>query len=103
MTKSLLEQLPHIVAEGRRQAERILESLDSRNRGGLLTREWVMPAKDVKARDWLRVQDQARARADYAPPHPGGGLLWNVDAASANPTRPDPTRPDPTRPDPTLR
>ena len=30
MPKSLLEQLPEIVANGRKQAERILESLETR-------------------------------------------------------------------------
>lgn len=32
MPKSLLEQLPKIVAEGRQLAERILESLEGRHR-----------------------------------------------------------------------
>jgi adenine-specific DNA-methyltransferase len=72
MNKSLLEQLPQIVAEGRKQAERILESLDSRNRVGLLTREWVLPAKDTKAQDWLRVDELAASRA-------GAGAQANAD------------------------
>ena len=38
MPKSLLEQLPEIVANGRKQAERILESLESRSRVRLQTR-----------------------------------------------------------------
>ena len=46
MPKSLLEQLPEIVANGRKQAERILESLESRQRVRLQTREVVLPAKD---------------------------------------------------------
>ena len=53
MPKSLLEQLPEIVANGRRQAERILESLESRHRVRLQTREWVLPSKDVSATDWI--------------------------------------------------
>lgn len=53
MGKSLLEQLPGIVAEGKRQAERILEGLEGRRRIGLQTREWVLPARDVAAKDWI--------------------------------------------------
>ncbi|MHB8911743.1 MAG: hypothetical protein ACYC42_03680, partial [Lysobacter sp.] len=53
MPKSLLEQLPRIVADGRRQAERILESLEGPHRVRLRTREWVLPAKDTAASDWI--------------------------------------------------
>ena len=35
MPKSLLEQLPEIVARGRQQAEKILESLEGRHRARL--------------------------------------------------------------------
>jgi adenine-specific DNA-methyltransferase len=52
--KSLLEQLPEIVANGRKVAERILEGLEGRQRVSLQTREWVLPAKDVKADDLFR-------------------------------------------------
>lgn len=38
---SLLEQLPKIVADGKREAERIMERLDSNYRVGLQTRELV--------------------------------------------------------------
>lgn len=61
MPKSLLEQLPDIVKEGRRQAERILESLEGRHRVRLQTREWVLPSKDANATDWI-AQAQRRAR-----------------------------------------
>jgi len=54
MPKSLLEQLPDIVADGRKEAERILESLESRHRVALQTREMVFPAKDALQKDWLR-------------------------------------------------
>lgn len=54
MPKSLLEQLPEIVAKGRQVAERILESLEGRHRVGLQTREWVLPARDSAAADWIR-------------------------------------------------
>lgn len=46
MAKSLLEQLPGIVAAGRRQAAQILEQLEGQNRVSLQTRELVIPAKD---------------------------------------------------------
>ncbi len=53
MAKSLLEQLPEIVANGRKEAEQILESLESRHRVSLQTREWVLPSKDTAAQDWI--------------------------------------------------
>ncbi|AVL98194.1 MULTISPECIES: site-specific DNA-methyltransferase [Microbacterium] len=46
MAKSLLEQLPSIVATGKRQAAQILEQLEGQNRVSLQTRELVIPAKD---------------------------------------------------------
>ncbi|WP_397596990.1 site-specific DNA-methyltransferase [Silanimonas sp.] len=63
MAKSLLEQLPEIVRKGREQAERILESLESRHRVRLQTREWVLPSRDVAAADWIA---QAQRRRDLA-------------------------------------
>ncbi|WP_334177340.1 DNA methyltransferase [Pseudoxanthomonas sp.] len=59
MAKSLLEELPAIVREGRQQAERILESLESRHRVRLQTREWVLPSKDVSAVDWIAQAERA--------------------------------------------
>jgi adenine-specific DNA-methyltransferase len=53
MSKSLLEQLPRIVADGRQQAERILEGLEGRHRVGLQTREWVLPSRDTRDSDWI--------------------------------------------------
>lgn len=58
MAKSLLEQLPDIVTKGRQQAEKILESLESRHRVGLQTREWVLPAKDSAATDWIAANER---------------------------------------------
>ena len=58
MAKSLLEQLPEIVAKGRQQAEKILESLESRHRVGLQTREWVLPARDSAATDWITANER---------------------------------------------
>ena len=69
MPKSLLEQLPEIVKEGRRQAERILESLESRHRVRLQTRDWVLPSKDVSAADWMaqRLRSQPKLLRVVAP------------------------------------
>ena len=53
MAKSLLEQLPEIVANGRKEAEKILEGLEGRHRVNLQTREWVLPAKDSAMQDWI--------------------------------------------------
>lgn len=65
MAKSLLEELPQIVREGRQQAERILESLEGRHRVRLQTREWVLPSRDVSAADWVA---QAQRGAHLANP-----------------------------------
>lgn len=51
MTKSLLDQLPNIVAEGKREAERIMERLGSSYRLNLQTRELVIPSKDSNWQD----------------------------------------------------
>lgn len=48
MSKSLLEELPKIVANGKRQAQQILEQIESRHRVTLQTRELVIPAKDTR-------------------------------------------------------
>lgn len=61
MSKSLLEELPRIVAEGKRQAERILEGLEGKHRVGLQTREWVLPSPDARETDWLAQAQRARA------------------------------------------
>lgn len=53
VTNSLLEQLPEIIREGRKQAEKILESLEGRHRVSLQTREWVLPSKDTRDSDWV--------------------------------------------------
>lgn len=52
-SKSLLEQLPKIVADGKREAESILERLESNYKIGLQTRELVIPSKDSNWRDML--------------------------------------------------
>lgn len=67
MPKSLLEQLPDIVAQGRKEAEKILESIESRHRVSLQTREVVLPAKDSSATDWITAQARADRREVFAP------------------------------------
>ena len=57
--KSLLEQLPGIVAEGKREAERVMERAESNYRLGLQTRELVIPSKDSNWQDLLRQQQKA--------------------------------------------
>jgi adenine-specific DNA-methyltransferase len=63
MSKSLLDQLPSIVAAGKRQAAAILESLEGRNRVTLQTRELVIPSKDTAAADLFRAAKDDRANA----------------------------------------
>ena len=60
MPKSLLEQLPEIVANGRKQAERILEGLESRQRVRLQTREVVL--RRARLGDTAAAQRAARSR-----------------------------------------
>lgn len=67
MPKSLLEQLPEIVANGRKQAEKILENLESRHRVGLQTREVVLPAKDSSVQDWISQQKRNKQNEVFAP------------------------------------
>ncbi len=67
MPKSLLEQLPDIVANGRKQAEKILEGIESRHRVGLQTREVVLPARDTAAQDWVTQQNRNCQREVFAP------------------------------------
>ena len=64
MSTSLIEQLPKIVAEGKKEVERILERLSSPNKLTLQTNEYVLPSKDrsglfrgqakkLNEQDWL--------------------------------------------------
>ena len=89
MAKSLLEQLPEIVAKGRQQAERILESLESRHRVSLQTREVVLPARDSKAQDWIAQQRRNSQHEVFAPGQSsligeGQGQLGAVDQPWVN-------------------
>jgi hypothetical protein len=60
---SLLEQLPKIVADGKREAERIMERLDSNYRVGLQTHELVNPSRDTNAADTFTHFDNTARRA----------------------------------------
>jgi adenine-specific DNA-methyltransferase len=66
MSKSLLEQLPQIVAEGKREAERIMERLESSYRIGLQTRELVIPSRDTNAQDMLLTAERTRQNLNPA-------------------------------------
>jgi len=46
MAESLIEQLPKIVAEGKKEVEKILERLASPNKLSLQANEYVLPSKD---------------------------------------------------------
>ncbi len=67
MPKSLLEQLPEIVAQGRKEAEKILEGIESRHRVSLQTREVVLPAKDSAVQDWVTAHKRSAQREVFAP------------------------------------
>jgi adenine-specific DNA-methyltransferase len=67
MPKSLLEQLPEIVSNGRKQAEKILENIESRHRVGLQTREVVLPARDASVQDWISQQNRRNQSEVFAP------------------------------------
>lgn len=60
MARSLIEELPRIVAEGRKETESILERLSSPYRLGLQTNEYIMPAKD---KNTLSLFDGSRQNA----------------------------------------
>lgn len=85
MPKSLLEQLPEIVANGRKQAERILESLESRSRVRLQTREVVLPARDSAAPDWITQQRRAAAQQEVFAPGQGSLLADPQATLGASP------------------
>lgn len=63
---SLLEQLPKIVADGKREAERIIERLESAYRIGLQTRELVIPSRDSNWQDMFTRTEQWGPNIDPA-------------------------------------
>ena len=76
MSKSLLEQLPEIVANGRKEAEKILEGIENRHRISLQTREWVLPSKDVAATDWITANARQDAFSDHSRAGESDGAAW---------------------------
>ncbi|MGZ8256577.1 MAG: site-specific DNA-methyltransferase [Gallionella sp.] len=69
MSKTLLEQLPEIVSNARKEAERVLENLESRHRVTLQTREMVFPAKDAVQKDLLRQPHTNTVRPELVEGH----------------------------------
>ena len=72
----MLEQLPEIVANGRKVAEKILEGLEGRHRISLQTREWVLPAKDATQADLLRRDARQTALAQSSAGLPQTDKGW---------------------------
>lgn len=60
----MLEQLPSIVADGKREAERVMERAESNYRLGLQTRELVVPSRDSNWQDLFR-QKTPHASASF--------------------------------------
>ena len=58
---SLLEQLPKIVEDGKREAERVMGRAESNYRLGLQTRELVIPSKDSNWQDLFKAKNNAAA------------------------------------------
>ena len=73
MSKSLLEQLPGIVAAGKRQAAQLLEQLDGASRVSLQTRELVIPSKDTAGKDLFDQDRRLETEAALA----GGTQVMN--------------------------
>lgn len=48
MSTTLIDELPKIIAEGKKEVEKIFERLQSNNRVLLQTNEYVIPEKDIK-------------------------------------------------------
>lgn len=67
--KSLLEQLPGIVAEGKREAERVMERAESNYRLGLQTRELVIPSKDSNWQDLFKAGTKPTSSTAQANPN----------------------------------
>ena len=59
---SLIEQLPKVVSEGRREANRILEGLSDNTRISLQTNELVIPSKDSNYRDLFEQLEKLRTQ-----------------------------------------
>lgn len=64
MSKSLIEELPRIAREGRREAERALERMVAGNRVSLQTNEMVLPCKDESGL-WRGMNSQKMESGKY--------------------------------------
>lgn len=64
MSKSLIEELPRIAREGRREAERALERMVAGNRVSLQTNEMVLPCKDESGL-WRGMNSQETQSGKY--------------------------------------
>ncbi len=62
MSKSLLEELPKIVANGKRRAAQILEGLDGNHQVTLQTRELVIPSRDTSSPSLTAERERERER-----------------------------------------
>lgn len=85
--KSLLDQLSSIVAEGKKEAERVMERAESNYRLGLQTRELVVPSKDSNWQDLFRKADQKLTEASPYKPNSliyGDNLLAMAALLSGN-------------------
>jgi len=51
--KSIINMLPRVVSEGRREANKILERLSSDNKINLQNNELVIPSKDSNYQGWI--------------------------------------------------
>lgn len=71
MKKSLLEQLPQIVAEGKRRAEQILVGLDGRYRVRLQTNEMVIPSRESNWQDLFKSVEQRERQSQFHQSNPG--------------------------------
>ena len=58
MSQSIISMLPKVVSEGRREANRILESLSNNARVTLQTNELVVPNKDAAQEALLNTQQK---------------------------------------------
>ena len=89
MPKSLIEELPRIVSEGRREAEQIMERLSSNTRVGLQTTEYVLPAKDsnmIRFKNNVFLPEEWRNRLIYGDNLLAMQALLAGDAASGLPS-----------------
>lgn len=67
--RSLLDQLPAIVADGKKEAERVMERAESNYRLGLQTRELVIPSKDTNWQDLFKANAMPAVNAQDTEPN----------------------------------